>query len=177
MHFFSPKRYSRGIVALLLVSVVVSLIAKGNLAVHTLPVDNFHGSPLMSGTTRAVLRSANWTSSTALSSKTPASLKSVLTAIWGESDARMTSINGPTDLAYDKSGILYIVEMMQRSVLRLNLHRGTIRVVIGEPGKKDRVNFRIPNAIATDSKGDLYIADFNGRLRKLEIRSGKFKVL
>jgi photosystem II stability/assembly factor-like uncharacterized protein/sugar lactone lactonase YvrE len=95
----------------------------------------------------------------------------------GESQALKTSINGPTDLAFDNTGFLYIVESMQERLLRLDVKHASIKVVLPEPEDDGHNDFDYPNAIATGQRGSLFIGDFNGRLRKLDIRSGAISVL
>ena len=96
----------------------------------------------------------------------------------GETQALKTNINGPTELAYDKAGFLYIVEAWQERVLRLDIKHSSIKVVVAEPGDvADNVVHETPNAIAFGPQGDLFIKDWSGRLRKLDTRSGKFEVL
>ena len=95
----------------------------------------------------------------------------------GESQALKTSINGSTDLVFDNTGFLYIVESKQERLLRLDVKHASIKVVLPEPGDEDLKEFNIPNAIATDQHGILLIGDFNGRLRRLDTRSGDINVL
>jgi photosystem II stability/assembly factor-like uncharacterized protein/sugar lactone lactonase YvrE len=95
----------------------------------------------------------------------------------GEFQALKTSVNGPTELAYDKDGFLFIVESMQERLLRLNTKHDSIKVMLPEPECGLDQEFDNPNAIAADQKGNLFIADFNGRLRQLDTRSGDVTVL
>ena len=91
--------------------------------------------------------------------------------------ALTTSINGPTELACDKAGFLFIVESMQQRLSRLNLRHDSIKVVLPQPENGFYQDFDYPNAVAADQKGNLFIADFNGRLRELDRQSGEVKVL
>jgi sugar lactone lactonase YvrE len=101
-------------------------------------------------------------------------IQSPHSAIPGDSQALNTSINGPTQLAFDdKSGSLYIVEWVGQRVLRLNIHAASIQVIVPKPDKESQDAFDFPQAIATNAEGDLYIADFNGRLRKIRADSGE----
>ncbi len=101
----------------------------------------------------------------------------VESSVPGEFEALKTWINGPTDLAYDNNGFLYIVEAEQGPLLRLDVKGDSLKVVLPEPEGGLWKDFDYPNAIAADQKGDLFIADFNGRLRKLDTHSGDFRVL
>ncbi len=95
----------------------------------------------------------------------------------GEFEALRTSINGPTELAYDNDGFLYIVESVQGQLLRLDVERSSIKVVVAEPEDGIYKKFDQPNSIAADQHGHLFIADFNGRLRKLDSHVGNLTVL
>lgn len=95
-----------------------------------------------------------------------------------DSAALNTSINGPTQLAFDdKSGSLYIVEWVGRRVLRLNIHDASIRVIVPKPYKESEDAFEFPQSIATNAQGDLYVADFNGRLRRIRAVSGEIDLM
>jgi len=94
----------------------------------------------------------------------------------GETQAVRTSINGPTELAYDKASFLYIVERVQGRVLRLNLAHSSIKAVVEVPDDEEG-DFSEPNAVAADQRGHVFIADFNGRLRKLDTYSGEISTL
>lgn len=123
---------------------------------------------------RALLAPVSFGSQARNSSSLPASLTS---GIPFYSTALDTSINGPTELSFDKSGFLYIVESVGQRVLRLDIHQGSIKVVVRAPTKRNQDAFEIPNAIAANSRGDLYIADFNGRLRRNRINSKGFDLI
>jgi len=112
------------------------------------------------------------------------SFREVLTAtnppdsdIPGESQALRTSINGPTQLAWDSRGFLFIVESMQGLLLRLDVRHQSIRAMLPEPEGTVYGEFDFPKAIAADRNGDIWIADFNGRLRRLNPLSGDTVVL
>ena len=86
----------------------------------------------------------------------------------GETQALRTSINGPTELAYDKAGFLYIIESVHPRILRLNLQQASIKTVV-QYGADEDFN---PSAVAADQRGNVFIGDSNGRLRKLDTHSG-----
>ena len=95
----------------------------------------------------------------------------------GETQALETPINGPTGLSFDKNGFLYIVEAMQTQLIRLDISHSSIKVMIPGSGNGPYKNFDYPNAIAADGNGSVFIADFNGRLRKLDTLTGNITVL
>ncbi|HEY2495886.1 MAG TPA: hypothetical protein VGK24_02350 [Candidatus Angelobacter sp.] len=81
-------------------------------------------------------------------------------------NALATEINGPTDIASDGSTNLFIVEQVGRHLSRLDLQQGTIHRL--SLGKGDSY----AHAIAADKAGGLYIAEFDGGLQHLNLRSG-----
>jgi hypothetical protein len=86
-----------------------------------------------------------------------------------ESQALRTNINGPTRLAFDSDGFLFILEFDERRLLRLDVKHASIKVVLPKPEDNRQQNSDFPEAIALDQRGSLFIGDFNGRLRKLDI--------
>lgn len=87
------------------------------------------------------------------------------------------AINGPTELACDKNGFLYIVERVRGRLLRLNLKDGTVEVAVPEPEFGTHYASDYPHAVTTDGKGGVFIVDFNGRLRKLDANLEKITTL
>ena len=90
--------------------------------------------------------------------------------------ASLAQLNGPTGVAVDASGNLYIADRGNYRVRRISLD-GTINTVAGTgisgfsgdngPATSARV---IPVAVAVDGKGILYIADgLNFRIRKVDL--------
>jgi hypothetical protein len=83
---------------------------------------------------------------------------------------------GPGDVAFDPSGRMYIAEITNRRVRRVDL-AGNIQTVAGNGGtgyQGDNVpatqtSLSLPYGITLDSGGNLYIADFsNRRVRKVD---------
>jgi sugar lactone lactonase YvrE len=96
-----------------------------------------------------------------------------------ETPAKKTAINGPASLALDRQGHLFVVELETNRVRRVDLQKGTIKTVAGN-GKeccfKDgkaatAVSLDFILAIAVDSRGNLFIADFQ-RVRKVDEQTG-----
>jgi sugar lactone lactonase YvrE len=87
------------------------------------------------------------------------------------SNARTTEINGPTDLASDGSGRLFIAEQVGKRLLQLDLRRRALRPI--SIGRSDTY----AHAVATDHKGGLYVADFGGGLQHLDLATGARQVL
>lgn len=90
-----------------------------------------------------------------------------------ETSAKTTPINGPTVLALDHQGHLFVVEAEEQRVLRIDLRRGTIRTVAGN--RKDccyssgrpatKVGLSYVTALAVDPHGNLLIAEWEQVLR------------
>src|SRR5262245_59963892 len=82
-----------------------------------------------------------------------------------------TEINAPADLAYDDAGHLFAVEQLGKRLTQIDLRRSLLRHV--SMGRVDS----FPHAVATDHKGGLYIADFNGGLQHLDLATGARQIL
>jgi DNA-binding beta-propeller fold protein YncE len=90
-----------------------------------------------------------------------------------------TSINGPSSLALDGHGHLFVIESDEDKVLSLDLQKGTITTVAGngkdccyQDGKQAiEVSLGDPRSIATDSVGNIFLAD-DSAVRKIDMRSG-----
>lgn len=90
--------------------------------------------------------------------------------------ANTTSVPGPTGLAFDSGGNLYISE--DGTDIRKVDTTGLISTVAGENKKRGfsgdggpatSANFKSPIGLAVDASGNLYIADSqNGRIRKVD---------
>lgn len=93
-----------------------------------------------------------------------------------------TSINGPTALAVDKLGHLFVVESEEDRVLRIDLGTGIIAPVAGkrrnercregDGGLAVDACLKYPTSLATDSSGNLLIAEMPGRVRKVDAATG-----
>jgi uncharacterized protein (TIGR03437 family) len=85
------------------------------------------------------------------------------------------SLNGPSGLAIDASGNLYIADTVNNRI-RIVGTNGTITTAAGteiqgaagDGGLANRAQLTFPEGVALDSAGNLYIADtWNGRIRKV----------
>jgi streptogramin lyase len=86
-----------------------------------------------------------------------------------ESAALHTSINAPRDLAYDPSGFLYISEVGDGRIVRLDIARGTVAMINTPPGYSGPGNEIL---IAMDTSRGLLMASLRGEISKLDIPSG-----
>jgi sugar lactone lactonase YvrE len=98
--------------------------------------------------------------------------------------ATRTPINGPTALAVDKRGHLFVIEGEEDRVLRVDLNDGTISAVAGKRRTKNvecihKDGLRgtdtclyYPKSLAVDSFGNLFIGELSGFVRKLDVSDG-----
>jgi photosystem II stability/assembly factor-like uncharacterized protein/streptogramin lyase len=93
----------------------------------------------------------------------------------GEYKALTFSVNGPGELASDGGNSLFVVEDMQGRLLQLNLNRDSIRQLVVATDKERNEQFAEPNAVAADREGNIFIVDFNGRIRELDVKTGQMK--
>lgn len=96
-----------------------------------------------------------------------------------ETPAKKSRINGPSALALDHDGHLFVVEDIENRVRRVDLHKGTIKTVAGN-GKdccysngKAATEVGLPYiaALAVKSQGDLLIAEWQ-QVFKVDVRTG-----
>jgi len=100
--------------------------------------------------------------------------------------ATLASFNHPTDVAVDRAGNLYVVDTDNHRIRRISAG-GVISTLAGngDPGRDGVGTFSgdggpavtaglaLPNAIALDASGNLYISDyFNHRIRRIDGATG-----
>jgi trimeric autotransporter adhesin len=109
----------------------------------------------------------------------------------GSSSSRMnrapaikSSINGPTALALDNNGHLFVIEGEEDRIDRIDLADGTISVVAGYGRKPEqdcihrdaiqatKACLQYPTSLAVDAYGNLFIGEMSGYLRKVDVGSG-----
>lgn len=95
-----------------------------------------------------------------------------------------SSINGPTALALDNNGHLFVIEEEEDRIDRIDLSGGTISVVAGYGRKpeKDCIHrdgieatkacLQYPSSLAVDAYGNLFIGEMSGYLREVNLGSG-----
>lgn len=95
--------------------------------------------------------------------------------------ARTASLNQPYEIAFDANGHLFIVEMENHIVRRVDANSGQISTVAGtgeagfggDGGPATAAQLRQPHSIALDGRGGLYIADIgNHRIRRVDLSGG-----
>ena len=95
--------------------------------------------------------------------------------------AETANLEWPAGIAIDPSGGLFFVSHTAHSVYRFSLHDSLLEIIAGTgtrgftgnggPGKK--AEFRFPQGLAKDKKGNLFIADYdNCRLQRVDAKTG-----
>lgn len=96
--------------------------------------------------------------------------------------AASASMNMPYEMAWDKAGNMFIVELGNHIVRRVDAKSGRISTVAGtgikgfsgDGGPAKNAQFAQPHSLAFDASGDLYVCDIgNHRIRKIDMRTGK----
>lgn len=95
--------------------------------------------------------------------------------------ATEAELNEPYEVRFGQGGNMYLVEMQNHIVRKVNANTGTISTVAGtgEPGyggdggPATAAKFRQPHSIALDGRGGLYVADIgNHRIRRIDLETG-----
>ncbi len=91
------------------------------------------------------------------------------------------SLNMPYELAWDRAGNLFIVELANHAVRRVDAKTRIITTIAGsgkqgfsgDGGPATEAQFNQPHSLAFDPAGDLYVCDImNHRVRKIDIKTG-----
>ncbi len=95
--------------------------------------------------------------------------------------ATMASLNMPYEMAWDREGNFFFVELGSHCVRRVDAKTGTISTVAGtgqagfsgDGGPAAQAQFNQPHSLAFDNNGDLYVCDIiNHRIRRIEMKTG-----
>ncbi len=90
-------------------------------------------------------------------------------------------LNGPQGIAIDPAGNLYIADWANHRVRMVSTSTGIITTIAGtgiqgysgDGGPAVNANLNLPNSVALDSSGNLYISDsYNNRIRKVAVSTG-----
>jgi sugar lactone lactonase YvrE len=89
---------------------------------------------------------------------------------------------GPTSLAFDKTGNLYIADSYNKVIRKVDAKTGIIATIAGIPGPDGspgdggpatKAKFELPSGIAVDSSGNLFITDlFACTIRRVDATTG-----
>ena len=95
--------------------------------------------------------------------------------------ATAASMNEPYEVRFDGDGHMYVVEMMNHIVRRIDAKTGRIQTIAGtgergyggDGGLATKAQLSRPHSIALDGNGQLYIADIgNHRIRRVNLATG-----
>jgi DNA-binding beta-propeller fold protein YncE len=90
-------------------------------------------------------------------------------------------LNEPYEVRFDAQGHMFVVEMQNHVIRRVDAQTGTISTVAGigiagfsgDGGPAQQATFRNPHSIALDASGNLYVADIgNHRIRRIQLATG-----
>ncbi len=93
------------------------------------------------------------------------------------------ALNEPYEIRFDQDGNMFVVEMMNHIVRRIDAADNTITTIAGtgqagysgDGGPANQAQLNRPHSIALDGSGNLYIADIaNHRIRRVNLMSGIF---
>lgn len=96
--------------------------------------------------------------------------------------ATKAALNEPYEVRFDADGNMYVVEMKNHIVRRVDARTGTISTVAGmgkpgfsgDGGPATKAMLKRPHSIALDGKGSLYICDIgNHRVRRVDLKTGR----
>lgn len=91
------------------------------------------------------------------------------------------ALDQPYEIAWDKEGHLYFVELGNHCVRRIDAQTGRISTIagVGKPGfggdggPATRAQLNQPHSLAFDPAGDLFVCDIlNHRIRKIDMKTG-----
>jgi streptogramin lyase len=95
--------------------------------------------------------------------------------------ATRASCNEPYEVRFDQHGNMFVVEMQNHLVRRVEAKTGIVTTVAGsgrpgfsgDGGPAAKARLKQPHSIALDGAGSLYIADIgNHRIRRVDLKSG-----
>lgn len=95
--------------------------------------------------------------------------------------ATQASLNMPYEMAWDRAGNLFIVDMANARVRRVDAKTRVITTIAGtgkhgfggDGGPATQAQFNAPHSLAFDPAGDLYVCDImNHRIRKIDMKTG-----
>lgn len=96
-------------------------------------------------------------------------------------DAFKAMMNEPYEIRFDGGGNLFVVEMQNHIVRRIDRETGIITTIAGtgeagfsgDDGPATKAQLRVPHGITLDGTGGLYIADIgNYRIRRVDLETG-----
>ncbi|MCU1282900.1 MAG: Serine/threonine-protein kinase PknD [bacterium] len=98
-----------------------------------------------------------------------------------DGDSTKARFNAPAGLAADGRGALYVADVLNDAVRKIDLKSGTVTTVAGvlgirgaDDGAATSAHFNAPNALAVDGLGHLFVADqLNALVRRVDTSPGQ----
>ncbi|MCR9116195.1 MAG: hypothetical protein NXI22_04500 [bacterium] len=100
--------------------------------------------------------------------------------------ATEAQMNEPYEVRFDDAGNMFVVEMQNHIVRRIDAKTKVISTIAGDGkagfagdgGPATKARFHRPHSIALDGAGGLFIADIgNHRIRRIDLNSGKIETI
>ena len=92
--------------------------------------------------------------------------------------------NAPTGLTWDGADALYVADRGNYVIRKMTISTGQVATVVGTAGQQGLVDgagldarFNLPQGVALDGAGNLYVVDFNGVVRKVVLATGQVTTL
>jgi streptogramin lyase len=95
--------------------------------------------------------------------------------------ALQATFSKPHEIRFDKAGDLFIADMVNHAIRKVDMKTGTISTFAGtgkpgysgDGGPANQAQFKQPHSIQFDAHGDLFICDIgNNVIRKVDMKSG-----
>ncbi len=104
---------------------------------------------------------------------------------WADGTGSAAKFNNPLGIAADNIGNLWVADASNDVIRKIVIGTGVVTTLAGTPnmvGSSDGIGsaalFRLPNGIATDNKGNLFVAEhFNHTIRKIVIATAEVTTL
>ena len=85
----------------------------------------------------------------------------------GDGSGTAATFNGPADLKFDNAGILYVADMNNNLIRKID-QTYNVTTIAGKPGSA--ILFNAPHGLAVDKSKNIYVADFNNNaIRKIDV--------
>ena len=100
--------------------------------------------------------------------------------------ATNATMNEPYEIRFDRVGNMYVVEMQNHVVRRIEAENGTITTIAGtgeagysgDGGPATAARLKVPHGIVLDDEERLYIADIgNHRIRRVDLKTGLIETI
>lgn len=84
---------------------------------------------------------------------------------FADGELSRAAFNGPTDVAVDRFGRIYVADIRNHSVRLVDVVNGKVLTLAGAPdagdedGEPSKARFRLPSGLAVDGLGNVYVAD------------------